>query len=230
LQAERGRTTLHGLRAPTRVVDTFERRSAVPRALETLGADVRFRSLRAGDYAVGRHVIAERKTVSDLHRSVIEGRIWRQLEAVREVADSAFIVVEGRSVDDGPLGPQAIRGCCITAIGMGVRLLFSRDAKDTGAWLYGLALRCQQPSRPRDRLVWHEPSTRGQQAARRMLAGVPGVSLPRASALMKRYGSIAEMLRHGPEDWQTVAGVGPRSAAALAAAFGIPAAEVDAQG
>jgi ERCC4-type nuclease len=53
--------------------DAHERASQVPSLLEVLGAQVDVRALTRGDYVVGPGTVVERKTVRDLHLSIMNG-------------------------------------------------------------------------------------------------------------------------------------------------------------
>jgi DNA excision repair protein ERCC-4 len=58
---------------PLILVDSHEGKSVV-RALLALEARVTVRSLPVGDYLVATGVLVERKTVRDLHLSIVDGR------------------------------------------------------------------------------------------------------------------------------------------------------------
>lgn len=75
-------------------VDHRERDSEVPRMLEAAGASVRIVSLKSGDYHVGP-VGVERKTESDLARSIVDGRLFRQAGAMRRAYSRPLLIVEG---------------------------------------------------------------------------------------------------------------------------------------
>jgi ERCC4-type nuclease len=92
--------------------DVFERRSRIPERLEVLGAEVVVVALPAGDYAIGSETVVERKTVADLHRSVLRDRFWSQIGEIRYACRYPFLLVEGPDLDRGSLSPAAVRGIC----------------------------------------------------------------------------------------------------------------------
>ena len=104
------------------LADLCERRSGVPEALRALGVDVLERVLPAGDYSVPGCLI-ERKEASDLHGSIISGRLWRQLGKLRRTGDWIYLLIEGESLYHGPLSPEAVRGA-----------LFSTDSLRILTW------------------------------------------------------------------------------------------------
>ncbi|MBA3245189.1 MAG: hypothetical protein H0T61_08450 [Actinobacteria bacterium] len=91
--------------------------------------------LRAGDYSLPGGVLVERKEVRDLHLSVLEGRFWRQMGALRRVATKPCLLVEGADRDRGALHPHAVRGVCLAAGALGIQVLRSSSVVDTVTWL-----------------------------------------------------------------------------------------------
>ncbi|MGZ4354972.1 MAG: ERCC4 domain-containing protein, partial [Gaiellaceae bacterium] len=77
--------------------------------LESFGARVRVERLPVADYVVADGCLVERKHVVDLHDSLLRGRLWPQLGALRARAQESFLLVEGRNLG-GPIHLDAIRG------------------------------------------------------------------------------------------------------------------------
>jgi ERCC4-type nuclease len=191
--------------------DRFEIPSGIPEFLVRIGADVRVSVLEAGDYELGGRTVVERKSVGDLHASVIAGRLWGQMGALRRSARYPFLLVEGRDLDVGPISPRAIRGICLAAQRLGIRLLRSVDGSDSALWLFLLAAQCQRRERRRDRPIEAQrpqPAT-ATRAAEAMLTAVPGVSTVSARALLAHFGSVAAVVAADPAEWLTVTGIGP---------------------
>jgi ERCC4-type nuclease len=129
--------------------DSFERRSEIPRFLEELGASVCIERLRVGDYDVGGNTLVERKSVLDLHSCLVSRRLWVQLGGLRKEARYPFLLVEGADIDDGPLSPASLRGACLSAMRLGIRLIRTTDPQDSALWMYRLAILCQRRPGPR---------------------------------------------------------------------------------
>lgn len=75
------------------VADTFEAASGIPDELSAAGVDVHMAALVAGDYDLGRGVLAERKAVVDLHLSLERGRLWAQVGRLRARAKLTTLAV-----------------------------------------------------------------------------------------------------------------------------------------
>jgi DNA excision repair protein ERCC-4 len=217
-------------RAVKIVVDVHEQRSGILEGLEALGARVALARLPAGDYAVGRGIVVERKRVLNLHAAVLEGKFWPQLGRLRAGCRGAYLLIEGTDIDRGPLHPASVRSLCLAVIDQGVPVLRSYQQRDSAIWLYRLALRAHSTGRPPDRPPYAQrPVTRtAASAAEALLASIPGISTTSARALLARFGSVAGVVAAGPAGWLEVDGIGPTRVSSLEEALcaNVPAADL----
>jgi ERCC4-type nuclease len=96
--------------------------------------------LPVGDYDVGGKTLVERKSVLDLHSCLVTGRLWSQIGSLRKEARYPFLLVEGADIDDGPLPRAALRGACLSAMRLGIRIIQTKDQRDSALWMYRLAI------------------------------------------------------------------------------------------
>jgi ERCC4-type nuclease len=193
----------------TILVDHGERSSGVPAYLRCLGIGVEYRALDVSDYIVGASTGIERKSISDLHRSIANGRLWRQVGALRSAFATSYLLVEGKALYDGQVSPAGLRGALLAVVDSGVRLVWARSSRDAANWIYAIASRAagdQRRSRSRRQSV-RTPAS--------FLALVPGVSPAIAAELVRRFGSVAAVAQACDEDLLAVPGVGPVRVAAL---------------
>jgi ERCC4-type nuclease len=202
------------------LADAFEAESHVPDHLRRAGLDVRMTRLAVGDYALGSGVLVERKSVTDLHLSLVRGRLWSQVGGIRANARLPYLLVEGDDLDRGPVSPEAIRGACLAVLGQGVAIIRSRDAGDSALWLRLLAARVHGTRLSRDRPSYAQRlKPRDELVGEAMLAVVPGISTSGARALLEHFGSVTNVVAADEHDWLEVPGIGPRRAAALRSAI-----------
>jgi len=181
--------------------------------LRQLGVDTVIRRLPVADYEAGGALV-ERKSVRDLHDSIITGRFWLQVRRLRRVASRPHVLVEGADLDAGPLRPESVRGALIALAELGIPVIRTRDPADSALWLHLLAAR---PLRKhRNTLSIPRPSANPAEA---MLAAVPGMSIALARALLRQFGTIADIANADPERWLSVPGIGPARAESLAEAI-----------
>lgn len=187
----------------------------MPRRLEVLGAAVDVRALTRGDYVVGPETVVERKTVADLHSSIIRGRFWQQMDKIRAAGRSPWVIIEGPSLFTGPVGGNGIRGATLAVADLGITIVRTQDADDTAAWLYRLALR-RHAGAVRNRPVYAQrPRSAVVIPAEAALAAAPGVSVVTARAVLARFGSLRGVCEADIEDLRRLPGVGLQRATAI---------------
>jgi ERCC4-type nuclease len=202
------------------VVDTAEVPSGVPEALRRLGAEVFVARLPAGDYRVGGGALVERKTVFDLHKTLVDGRLFRQLGDLRTSCEAPFLLVEGAWHDAGPLGRTAVRGALLTVLELGVPVLRSEGRADSALWLHRLAVRQQRAKATSARPTYAQgPKARPDHAPEAVLAAVRTLSTHSARALLRHFGSVQNVMSASVEELQQVPGIGPVRAQRLRRAF-----------
>jgi DNA excision repair protein ERCC-4 len=200
------------------VCDVHEQRSGIPQLLRERGIDAEVCRLGAGDYLTGPDALVERKTVPDLHATVIRGRFWRQISALRDSGGWSCLLIEGSSVYDGPLSESSIRGIWLTLADLGVIVVRSSGPVDTANWLIHIARR-RHESTSSPRAPYRRRRTRDTSVppAQQALAATPGISLVTAGKLLDRFGSVQQVASASEEDLRSVRGIGERRARAIAA-------------
>ena len=197
------------------IVDVYERESRLRRALEELGIELETRRLPIGDDVAG-HALVERKSVRDLHLAIIAGRFWPQVGRLRRAPAVPYLLVEGEDIDAGPLRPASVRGALLAVGELGIHVVRAASPKDSALWLQILGLRRRRRARSTPRYAQRPPIDDADEA---MLAAVPGISTMSARALLDRFGTVADVVTAGPENWLSVPGIGPKRAAALTEAI-----------
>jgi ERCC4-type nuclease len=73
-------------------------------------------TLKYGDYSVASQLSIERKAAEDLGRSIIDGRLFRQMSALRRCAARPVLLVEGLQPHSTPSGVpwHAVRGALVS--------------------------------------------------------------------------------------------------------------------
>ena len=202
------------------IADVHERPSGIPDLLVQLGIEVDVRSLEDGDYLVARGVLVERKSVLDLHMSVVAGTFWRQIGRLRKASARPYLLIEGLNIDRGALAPNGVRGVCLAVIEQGIPILRTTSALDSALWLSRVATRAQVVRARPDRPVYDQrKSPPDWFVSESVLAAVPGISVTLARRLLDRFGSVAAVMAADPVELTAVEGVGARRVSALVAAF-----------
>jgi ERCC4-type nuclease len=190
------------------VVDSREKESRLLASLRERGLQIEVRRLVTGDYIAGSAVV-ERKSVRDLHCSIIERRFWPQVGRLSRAARHPYLLVEGADLDAGPLRPASVRGAILAVQELGIGLIRTNGPFDSALWLEVLAGRTR-PSR--GRRVFARRATPNPEG---VLTAFPGISAVTARRLLAHFGSVAAVLEADPSEWLSIRGVGPKRAQAL---------------
>lgn len=86
-------------------------------------------TLQYGDYSIAGQLSFERKSAEDLGRSIIDGRLFRQMSALRLRAKRPVLLIEGLQPLSSPSGVpwHAVRGALVSvAVVFGVPILAAR--------------------------------------------------------------------------------------------------------
>jgi DNA excision repair protein ERCC-4 len=192
--------------------DVGELRSGVPTQLEARGVVVRLSQLDASDYLVGERIGVERKSVLDLHYSMMNRRLWSQLATYRAKLRRLYLLVEGPKLDDGHVSAAGIRGALLEIGDRGVSVIRSTDAADSAEWLLRLAVRAQRSgARPKPRVRRYNRTTSPVD----LVSGIPGIGPRRARRLLEEFASLGGLEAAQIEELMRTEGIGPQLARAI---------------
>lgn len=196
------------------IVDSRELPTAVARELTRLDVVVSGESLEIGDYVASEDVAVERKESNDFIQSLIDGRLFVQLTALRSAYRRPVLIIEGEQIIGlRAVNPGSIYGALASiAIRIQVPIIWTRNAEETANVLYRIAHMEQVDSkRP---LRTRAGDTRGSDAdtLEYILSGFPGVDTVTSRSILAEFGTLEEVFRASKEDLQRVRGVGPKIA------------------
>jgi ERCC4-type nuclease len=179
-------------------------------------------TLRCGDYALADALGIERKTGSDLARSIIDGRLFRQMGALRQCYRRPVLLIEDLTDGAETLGVHwtALRGALVSvSVCFGVPVLRSVSGAETAELILTAVRQLRQPSRVPAVRAGCGP--RGWRArALHILQGLPRVGPRRAGALLGVLGSVAAVMTAEEEALIQVPGVGTSIARSIRGACG----------
>ncbi|MBI5580726.1 MAG: hypothetical protein HY895_16360 [Deltaproteobacteria bacterium] len=117
------------------VADDREHASEVIASLVGIpGVFVRSDRLASGDYLADRRILFERKTLLDLARSIVDGRLFKQMVRLVKSKYKAVLILEGTGKDAECLGMrrEALQGALITiSLILGIPVLRSMAPEET---------------------------------------------------------------------------------------------------
>ncbi len=114
--------------------------------LEKEGVMVEQGRLEVGDYSISKDVIIERKAGNDLTSSIVDNRLFEQVNRLYESASNPILVLEGFNniFKNTDMNPASIFGALVyLAWRFSLPMIPSRDWRDTALILKRLAIRTQ---------------------------------------------------------------------------------------
>ncbi|MDD4307462.1 MAG: ERCC4 domain-containing protein, partial [Thermoplasmata archaeon] len=183
--------------------------------LAVKGLIVESKQLDVGDYLISDRVGVERKEVADLHASIMDGRLFQQVKALKRAYQSPLIIIEGEGLYTGRLSADAIRGTLASiTVDFGVPIMFTANDLETAEFLHTLVKRESAEGRT--------PGIRGekgtmlvQERQQFMIEGLPNVSGILAQRLLAHFGSVKAVLEANEDQLMEVKGIGKGIAKAI---------------
>lgn len=192
--------------------------SGVPELLDQIPwVRLQVERLELADYILAPTLAVERKSVGDLAASIVDRRLFNQVERLQREFPRVVFIVEGESVyAAGNLQPNALRGAVSYLIVLKqVSLLHTEDAEDTAWYLATMARQAQ-------RGLGYEISYHASRypadlnlKMRYLVEDLPGIGPKTANALLAHFGSLRALFTANEQDLRQVPGVGAKRAAQL---------------
>jgi Fanconi anemia group M protein len=181
---------------PKIIADRREKNSLVISELVALGCEVELKHLKVADFLI-KGIAIERKTVSDFINSMINKRLIRQLEEIKQYPRSLLIIEgidEQELYSDEPhssVNGNAIRGFLLSIVlKFQIPIIFTKNYEDTAKFLNLMARKQKR-----------EISIRATKKARTkkeqlqfILEGFPGIGPKTAKKLLKKYKTLKAII------------------------------------
>ena len=190
-------------------VDYREKNSLVISELARLNIEPYLKELKVADYLVNE-VAIERKTVSDFISSMLNKRLFNQLEEIQQYPNK-LLIIEGideqelyhNSEEIGGVHPNAIRGFLLSILlKYNVPILFTKDEEDTAKFISILARKKQKEMS----LNISKKSLNKKERMQFILEGFPGIGPKTAKKLLKEFKSLKNISNSSEEKLTEVLG------------------------
>ncbi len=200
-------------------VDTREQNSSLIGLLEEKDAIIKVKQIEVGDYVLSDQIVVERKTLEDFLNSIIDGRLFNQLNKMNENYDSPLILVEGNQEELFSLRNihrNAIIGA-LTSIALNYRIpiLFTKNSAETAEYLFLTAKREQLGKGSDIRLRVGRKGLTLSEQQRFLVEGLPMVGPQMARSLLNHFGSIKAIANADQKELQEIENLGEKKARAI---------------
>lgn len=198
------------------ICDTSESRCGIPRLLDAApNVRTEMRDLDVGDYQIGERAVVERKAAVDFIASILDRRIFAQMEMMMASCDLAVVLVEGDVFTTrSGIEPAALEGA-LSWIAMlsGAQLMFSGSAAQSASMIATMARHHQQGLGYIPSLRAGKPTASAASVITRyVLEGLPGVGSTTAIAFAGHFQTVQAVANASLGELQAVKGVGAKTA------------------
>lgn len=189
------------------IIDYREKNSLVASYLIKENFDIEFKELKIGDYIV-KDTIIERKTISDFVSSMINGRLFKQLEELKQF-ENKLLIIEGISKheiysdDNERINANAIRGFLLSIVlKHKIPLLFTKDSEDTAKFIDVLSRKKAKEIK----LNAGKKTLDKKEQMQFIIEGFPGLGPKKSKELLEKFSTIQNIINAPIEDLEKILG------------------------
>jgi ERCC4-type nuclease len=197
---------------PKIIVDNRERNLEILEGLSGSGIQLNFAQLPVGDYILSDRMCVERKTIPDFENSIINARLFDQLERLDHDFKKPILLLEG---DDAEftMNQNVILGAIVSIYGeYNVQVMRSRDVWETVSTLAGLAEREQDDKRKEPRIVGSKRAYSNSEWQLLILSSMPGIGPKLAGSLIRHFKTIRKLVSAEQDELMEVEKIGKKKA------------------
>lgn len=194
------------------IIDNRERNRDIISRLESKGAIIELKQAPVGDYIVSDRVCIERKTESDLQGSVINARLFDQLDRLNKSFEKPILILETDNYGFG-LGDNIMLGILASVyLDHNIQIMWSDGTQDTADIIYALAAREQTRKGKEPKLVGIKRAYSDYQWQTLILCSIPGVGPKLARELIKKFKNIRNIANAQEKELMLVEKIGKKKA------------------
>ncbi len=196
-------------------VDTREIYSGIPDLL-SLKADIEIKQLAVGDYVLSDKIVVERKRAEDFIESLINKRIFNQIERLKEAYEKPILIIEDEGLFSRNVNRRAIYGAIAYILTeCNIPVIRTRDAEETASLIYAIAVREQFKKKKEVSLRGKKPNMSIKEKQQFIIEGLPNVSAILAKRLLNHFGSVKNIINASLAELKRVEGIGEKKAKAI---------------
>ena len=193
--------------------DHREKKSGLIELLEESGFHVEVKTLAHGDYLFSDDVVIERKTAHDLIVSIIDGRLFSQIAAMKKIYTTPLLLIEGNPfLTNTKMDRRAIRGAILSIqVVWYIPVIYTKNIDESCTIIKKIF---DQLKEQKEEIVLrhgYRPK-RLKNLHLFILQGFPGVGAVMAKRLLDRFGTIRNVMNASGDDLMKVEGVGAKMA------------------
>ncbi|MFW3145762.1 MAG: DEAD/DEAH box helicase [Thermoplasmatota archaeon] len=198
------------------VVDQREMPSGVVEELVRSDVKVVPGQLGEGDYILSARVAVERKTAEDLANSLVDGRLFKQMEALRSSYERPILLVEGDGLFDARrISKNSMMGALVSInLDFNIPIIFTRDPSETARYMLLAAQREKDGGKSAGK-VNRSKGDDLKALQIKVLSGLPGISALTAERLLTRFRTLEGVFNATEEELLGTEGIGKQRAKSI---------------
>ncbi len=202
-------------------IDHREKQSGMIQELQKYSSIFSFtiKTMNSGDYCIADKILIERKTLFDFLESIKSGRLFRQAYQIARTDYQSLIILEGhkKKARQSRMKRQAVQGALIHLnVSLGIPVLRSMDVTETARLIYFIGLQHKKNChfRANKPVIRNQymPLSASQKQKIGMIQMLPGLGSQRAVSLMRKFGTVKNVVNQDSENLQSVFGIGKKLA------------------
>lgn len=201
----------HILKPKNKVVvfaDFRENASNTKNVIEEMGGIVKETALKVGDYICSDRVCVERKTSDDFINSIIDGRLFQQLEELRDNFTKPIIIIEGNNFRES-MNENAIKAALASIIlDYEIPIIMTKDEEDTAKTIYWLSKKEQIESERPIGIKGKKKPKDIKKLQEHIISGFPGVSTKISKRILEKFGNIKNFANTTEGELVKIDGIG----------------------
>ena len=201
----------------TIIVDHREYRSNVVRNLAIKGLTIEPQQLDVGDYILSSRIGVERKNTEDFLSSLIEGKLFKQIQRLRDSYSRPILILEGENLfTHRNVNHNAIYGSLASiSVDYGIPIMTTKDELETANLLSVIAKREQKEEKKAVAIRGEKTQMSLNERQQFLVEGLPNISAILAKRLLLHFGSIKDIANATEEELQEVDGIGKNIASEI---------------
>jgi len=199
------------------IVDHREYHSNVAKKLVSKDVEVEPRQLEVGDYILSSRIGVERKNVDDYLNSLIDGKLFKQIQQLRDAYSRPILILEGEDLlTKRNISHNAIFGSLASiSVDYGVTVFRTKNSLETADLMRVIAQREQKDDNKKVAIRGMKRQMSMHERQQFLVEGLPNVSAVLADRLLNHFGSIRAIVNASEEELMEVEGIGKNIASEI---------------
>jgi len=187
------------------IADIREKNSLIISELISKGIEVELKHLLVADYIIG-DIAIERKTASDFISSIINKRLMRQLEELKQYPKQILVIEGLEDIDfsESKFHPNAVKGMLLSVLtDYAVPVLLTKDYEETAEYMV-LLIKKFDKKQTEIGLRAKKRAYNLAEQQQMILEGFPGIGPSIAKKLLKKFKTIKKIINADEKELEKI--------------------------